>query len=219
MINPLTQFRNSLYKKVRILNKTVEFDPYIQVNSLNKIDILSKVFKSVDGISILDFDTVKDYIQEGLSKEEAIKQEIGSWDSNLINTLIDCYTKLKKETDKINFKDFPNLRIYWKIRKIFSKEEVDSWTEIEWNWAVYNIYEDMLEQDKFDDRQLEKRKPWYNTDLFNHLVKEKSIRESEKQSEENLIRKFIKEQNPNLTDIELDIVEAEENDIPTIIEE
>ena len=219
MINPLTQFRNSLYKKVRILNKTVEFDPYIQVNSLNKIDILSKVFKSVDGISILDFDTVKDYIQEGLSKEEAIRQEIGSWDSNLINTLIDCYTKLKKETDKINFKDFPNLRIYWKIRKIFSKEEVDSWTEIEWNWAVYNIYEDMLEQDKFDDRQLEKRKPWYNTDLFNHLVKEKSIRESEKQSEENLIRKFIKEQNPNLTDIELDIVEAEENDIPTIIEE
>ena len=219
MINPLTQFRNSLYKKVRILNKTVEFDPYIQVNSLNKIDILSKVFKSVDGISILDFDTVKDYIQEGLSKEEAIKQEIGSWDSNLINTLIDCYTKLKKETDKINFKDFPNLRIYWKIRKIFSKEEVDSWTEIEWNWAVYNIYEDMLEQDKFDDRQLEKRKPWYNTDLFNHLVKEKSIRESEKQSEENLIKKFIKEQNPNLTDIELDIVEAEENDIPTIIEE
>lgn len=219
MINPLIQFRNSLYKKVNVSGKIVEFDPYVQIDSLNKIDILSKVFKSVDGISILDFDTVKDYIQEGLSKEEAIKEEIGSWDSNLINTLINCYTKLKKETNKINFKDFPNLRIYWKIRKIFSKEEVDSWTEIEWNWAVYNIYEDMLEQDKFDDRQLEKRKPWYNTDLFNHLVKEKSIRESEKQSEENLIKKFIKEQNPNLTDIELDIVEAEENDIPTIIEE
>lgn len=219
MINPLTQFRNSLYKKVNVSGKIVEFDPYVQIDSLNKIDILSKVFKSVDNISILDFDTVKDYIQEGFSKEEAIKQEIGSWDSNLINTLINCYTKIKKETNKINFKDYPNLRIYWKIRKIFSKEEVDSWTEIEWNWAVYNIYEDMLEQDKFDDRQLEKRKPWYNTDLFNHLVKEKSIRESEKQSEENLIKKFIKEQNPNLTDIELDIVEAEENDIPTIIEE
>ena len=219
MINPLTQFRNSLYKKVNVSGKIVEFDPYVQIDSLNKIDILSKVFKSVDNISILDFDTVKDYIQEGFSKEEAIKQEIGSWDSNLINTLINCYTKIKKETNKINFKDYPNLRIYWKIRKIFSKEEVDSWTEIEWNWAVYNIYEDMLEQDKFDDRQLEKRKPWYNTDLFNQKKKKKSIRESEKQSEENLIKKFIKEQNPNLTDIELDIVEAEENDIPTIIEE
>ena len=27
------------------------------------------------------------------------------------------------------------------------------------------------EKDEFDDRNLEKRKPWYNTELYNHINK------------------------------------------------
>lgn len=213
MINPLEKFKQSLLKTIEINNKKFTFNPFIKIKSINKIDILAEGLKKVDNIKLIDFDTIKD--KE--NKIEAIKEEIGSWDADLTDLLFNKFVKLIEENKEIDFKKEKDLRIYWKIRKIFSKEEIDTWGDLEWTWAYENIYQDEVEKDEFDNRSLEKRKIWYNPELFNAIRKQKDIEKQQKQEEKQIIDKLIAEKGFKLENIEL--IDAEENDIPMIIEE
>lgn len=213
MINPLEKFKQSLLKTIEINNKKFTFNPFIKIKSINKIDILAEGLKEIDNIKLIDFDTIKD--KE--NKIEAIKEEIGSWDSDLTDLLFNKFIKLIEENKEIDFKKEKDLRIYWKIRKIFSKEEIDTWGDFEWTWAYENVYQDEIEKDEFDNRSLEKRKIWYNPELFNAIRKQKDIEKQQKQEEKQIINKLIAEKGFKLENIEL--IDAEENDIPMIIEE
>ena len=175
--------------------------------------------KAVDGFNLKDFSNIREEIDKGINEEEAIKKEIDSWDSKITDILFNKFISLLQKNNEIDFEKLPDLRIYWKIRKIFSKEEVDSWSDCEWQWAVYNIYQDEIDQDKFDDRRLEKRKIWYNSDLYGHIIKAKEAKEAEKEEQKSLIKKLFEKQYPSASNVEFEVVDAEENDIPSIIEE
>ena len=213
MINPLEKFKQSLLKTIEINNKKFTFNPFIKIKSINKIDILAEGLKAIDDIKLIDFNTIK-YKE---NKIEAIKEEIGSWDADLTDLLFNKFVKLIEENKEIDFKKEKDLRIYWKIRKIFSKEEIDTWSDFEWTWAYENVYQDEIEKDEFDNRSLEKRKIWYNPELFNAIRKQKDIEKQQKQEEKQIINKLIAEKGFKLENVEL--IDAEENDIPMIIEE
>ena len=219
IVNPLTAFKNSLLKEVEVFGKKFTFDPSIKIKSTNKIDLLADGLKAVDGFNLKDFSNIREEIDKGINEEEAIKKEIDSWDSKITDVLFNKFISLLQKYNEIDFEKLPDLRIYWKIRKIFSKEEVDSWSDCEWQWAVYNIYQDEIDQDKFDDRRLEKRKMWYNSDLYGHIIKAKETKEAEKEEQKSLIKKLFEKQYPSASNVEFEVVDAEENDIPSIIEE
>lgn len=219
IVNPLTAFKNSLLKEVEVFGKKFTFDPSIKIKSTNKIDLLADGLKAVDGFNLKDFSNIREEIDKGINEKEAIKKEIDSWDSKITDILFDKFISLLQKYNEIDFDKLPDLRIYWKIRKIFSKEEVDSWSDCEWQWAVYNIYQDEIDQDKFDDRRLEKRKMWYNSDLYGHIIKAKEAKEAEKEEQKSLIKKLFEKQYPSASNVEFEVVDAEENDIPSIIEE
>lgn len=219
IVNPLTAFKNSLLKEVEVFGKKFTFDPSIKIKSTNKIDLLADGLKAVDGFNLKDFSNIREEIDKGINEEEAVKKEIDSWDSKITDILFDKFISLLQKYNEIDFDKLPDLRIYWKIRKIFSKEEIDSWSDCEWQWAVYNIYQDEIDQDKFDDRRLEKRKMWYNSDLYGHIIKAKEAKEAEKEEQKSLIKKLFEKQYPSASNVEFEVVDAEENDIPSIIEE
>lgn len=219
IVNPLTAFKNSLLKEVEVFGKKFTFDPSIKIKSTNKIDLLADGLKAVDGFNLKDFSNIKEEVDKGINEEEAIKKEIDSWDSKITDILFNKFISLLQKYNEIDFDKLPDLRIYWKIRKIFSKEEIDSWSDCEWQWAVYNIYQDEIDQDKFDDRRLEKRKMWYNSDLYGHIIKAKEAKEAEKEEQKSLIKKLFEKQYPSASNVEFEVVDAEENDIPSIIEE
>lgn len=219
IVNPLTAFKNSLLKEVEVFGKKFTFDPSIKIKSTNKIDLLADGLKAVDGFNLKDFSNIKEEVDKGINEEEAIKKEIDSWDSKITDILFNKFISLLQKYSEIDFDKLPDLRVYWKIRKIFSKEEIDSWSDCEWQWAVYNIYQDEIDQDKFDDRRLEKRKMWYNSDLYGHIIKAKEAKEAEKEEQKSLIKKLFEKQYPSASNVEFEVVDAEENDIPSIIEE
>ena len=194
IVNPLTTFKNSLLKEVEVFGKKFTFDPSIKIKSTNKIDLLADGLKAVDGFNLKDFSNIKEEIDKGINEEEAIKKEIDSWDSKITDILFNKFISLLQKYNEIDFGKLPDLRVYWKIRKIFSKEEIDSWSDCEWQWAVYNIYQDEIDQDKFDDRRLEKRKMWYNSDLYGHIIKAKEAKEAEKEEQKSLIKKLFEKQ-------------------------
>lgn len=218
-MNPLSEFKKSLLKDVTLFGKKFTFDPNITITSLNKVDILSDCLISVNDINIKNFDSVQSAIESGISEHTAIKNEIMDWDSDIVDQLIVKFSTILQNQKPIDFEQYPNLRVYWKIRKIFSKEEIDTFTKTDWEWAAYNIQQDELDQDKFDDRKLEKRKPWYNTELYNHINKEEQLKEADKQNSIATLKNMLKDKDPRFLDAEIELIDAEENDLPTIIED
>ena len=110
----------------------------------------------------------------------------------------------------------PDLRIYWKIRQIFSKEEVDNWGNLEYQWAIHNIQEDFKEKDEFDERALERRKPWYSVELYNHLKNKEQEKNQEEQENKLLIQKIMEQQGIDSNKFEIELVDEE---LPIVIEE
>lgn len=218
MLNPLSEFKQSLLKDITVLGKKYTFNTANSLKSLNKVDILVNTLVKVENVNISEFDSVKSELERGLTLEQAIKEEIESWEPEIINILVNKYVELLKNQKPIDFKNYPDLRIYWKIRKIFSKEEVDNFSQIDYDWCLWNLQEDFKEKDEFDDRNLEKRKPWYNTELYNHINKKEKEKQEEEQSNKLLIQKLMEQQGVNTNNIEIELVNEEE-DIPSIIEE
>lgn len=218
MINPLSIFKQSLLKSTNILGKTFILDISKPIKTLNKVDILVDVLKSIQGVNLSDFDSVKSDIERGSTLEQAIKKEIESWEPEIINLIISKYIELIKNQETIDFKKLPDLRIYWKLRKIFTKEEIDNWSDVDYQWAIYNLQQDEIEKDEFDDRNLEKRKPWMNLDLYNHINQKEE--EKQQQDEENklLIQKLMEKEGLDPNKYEIELVDEQE-EIPTIIEE
>lgn len=217
MLDPLSIFKQSLLKKVKVMDKTFTFDLSKPLKSLNKVDILVNGLKAVENLNLTDFNEVKQCIERGLTEQDAIKQEIESWEPEVINILVNKYIELLKKQEPIDFKKLPDLRIYWKLRKIFSKEEIDNFSDIDYQWAIWNLQEDFKEKDEFDDRQLEKRKPWYSIELFNHIHKVEEQKKSEEQENKLLIQKLMEKQGLKDSNFEIELIEEE--DIPTVIEE
>lgn len=217
MLDPLSIFKQSLLKEVKVMDKTFTFDLSKPLKSLNKVDILVNGLKAVENLNLSDFNEVKQDIERGLTEQEAIKEEISSWEIEIINILVNKYIELLKAQEPIDFKKMPDLRIYWKLRKIFTKEEIDNWSQIDYDWAIWNLQEDFKENDEFDDRQLEKRKPWYSIELFNHIHKVEEQKKSEEQENKLLIQKLMEKQGIDSNNYEIELVEEE--DIPTVIEE
>ena len=217
MLDPLSIFKQSLLKKVKVMNKTFTFDLSKPLKSLNKVDILVNGLKAVENLNLTDFGEVKQGIERGLTEQEAIKEEISSWEIEIIDILVGKYIELLKEQEPIDFKKMPDLRIYWKLRKIFTKEEIDNWSQIDYDWAIWNLQEDFKEEDEFDDRNLEKRKIWMNLDLFKHIHEAEEQKKAEEQENKLLIQKLIEKQGINSNNYEIELVEDE--DIPTVIEE
>ena len=60
---------------------------------------------------------------------------------------------------------------------------------------------------------------WYNSDLYGHIIKAKEAKEAEKEEQKSLIKKLFEKQYPSASNVEFEVVDAEENDIPSIIEE
>lgn len=217
MLDPLSIFKQSLLKKVKVMDKTFTFDLSKPLKSLNKVDILVNGLKAVENLNLTDFGEVKQGIERGLTEQDAIKEEIESWEPEVINILVNKYIELLKKQEPIDFKKLPDLRIYWKLRKIFSKEEIDNFSDIDYQWAIWNLQEDFKEEDEFDDRQLEKRKPWYSIELFKHIHEVEEQKKAEEQENKLLIQKLMEKQGIDSNNYEIELVEEE--DIPTIIEE
>lgn len=213
-MNPLEKFKQSLLKTIKIQNTNFTFNPFIKIKSINKIDVLAEGLKAVNGIKLEDFDEVKNNKKDLI---EAIKEEIGGWDTNLTDLLFEKFVDLIQNNKQIDFEKEKDLRVYWKIRKIFSKEEIGTWGDLEWSWAYWNVAQDEIDKDKFDDRALEKRKIWYNPGLLSALKKQKDIEKQQKDEEKLILNKLMIEKGFKLENVEL--IDAEENDIPMIIED
>ena len=213
-MNPLEKFKQSLLKTIKIQNTNFTFNPFIKIKSINKIDVLAEGLKAIDDIKLIDFEEVKNSNKE---LKEAIKDEIGSWDTNLTDLLFEKFVDLIQNNKEIDFEKEKDLRVYWKIRKIFGKEEIDTWGDLEWSWAYWNVAQDEIDKDKFDDRALEKRKVWYNPELLNAIKKQKDIEKQQKDEEKLILNKLMTDKGIKLENVEL--IDAEENDIPMIIED
>ena len=98
-----------------------------------------------------------------------------------------------------------------------NKEEVDNFSDIDYQWAIFNLQEDFKEAEEADDRNLEKRKAWMNLDLYNHLNKKEQEKQQEAEENKLLIQKLIEQQGIDSDKYQIELVEEE--DIPTIIEE
>ena len=160
---------------------------------------------------------IKEALDKGLTKEEAIKEEILSWEPEIVDILVNKFIALIKDQKPIDFNNLPDLRIYWRLRKIFSKEEVDNFSDIDYQWAIFNLQEDFKEAEEADDRNLEKRKAWMNLDLYNHLNKKEQEKQQEAEENKLLIQKLIEQQGIDSDKYQIELVEEE--DIPTVIEE
>ena len=218
MLNPLDLLKQSLLVDIKVLGKTFTFDTSKPIKSLNKVEILINILVAVEKLNLEDFSTIKEGIEKGLTLEQAKKQEIESWEPEIINILVQKYLNIIKDKKPIDFKNLPDLRIYWKLRKIFSKEEIDNFSQIDYDWAVYNLQQDEIDKDEFDNRALEKRKPWYSIELFNHLNKKKEEQAQTEQNNKLLIQKMMEKQGLNSENYEIELVE-DEDDLPSIIEE
>jgi len=216
MLDPLSAFKQSLLKTIKVLGKTFIVDTSKPIKTLNKVDILVDVLKSVQDVNLSDFDSVKSDIERGSTLEQAIKKEIESWEPEVINILVNKYIELIKNQETIDFKKLPDLRIYWKLRKIFTKEEIDNFSDIDYQWAVYNLQQDDIEKDEFDNRALEKRKPWYSVELYNHIHKIEEQKKSEEQENKLLIQKLMEKQGVDSNNFEIELIDE---DLPSIIEE
>ena len=217
MLNPLSAFKQTFLKDVKVMGKTFTFDTSKPIKTLNKVDILIDTLKSVENVNISEFSSIKDALERGLTLEQAKKEEIESWEPEIIDILVKKYIQLIKDKKPIDFSKLPDLRIYWKIRKVFGKEEVDSWGEIDYEWAIHNIQEDYKEQDEFDNRALEKRKPWYSVELYNHINKKEQEKKQQEQENKLLIQKMMEQQGIDSNKFEIELVEDQE--LPSIIEE
>lgn len=216
MLNPLAAFKKSLLVDVKVMGKTFTFDTSKALKTLNKIDILVDILVAVEKVNLEDFSSIKDSLDKGLSLEEAKKAEIESWEPEIIDILVKKYINIIKDKKQIDFKNLPDLRIYWKIRKIFSKEEVDEWGDVEYQWAISNLQEDLKEDEEFDERALERRKPWYSIELFNHLNKKEQEKQQTEQENKLLVQKLIEQQGLDSDKYQIEFVEEE---LPSIIEE
>lgn len=216
MLNPLASFKKSLLVDVKVMDKTFTFDTSKPLKTLNKVDILVDILVAVDKVNLEDFSTTKEALDKGLTLEEAKKQEIESWEPEIIGILIQKYINILKDKKPIDFKNLPDLRIYWKLRKIFSKEEIDGWADIDWQWAIYNLQEDLNEAEEADDRALEKRKPWYSIELYNHLNKKEQEKQQTEQENKLLVQKLMEQQGLDSDKYQIEFVEEE---FPSIIEE
>lgn len=216
-MNPLEEFEKSFLKECIVLNKKFIFNLSSNLKSLNKVDILCDCLVSVDDINLENFTSIQQSMSNGLSFKQAKKIEIESWEPEIINILVNKFINFIKNKEPIDFKKLPDLRIYWKLRKIFSKEELNNFSSIAWDWAIWNLQEDFKEKDEFDDRALEKRKPWYSIDLYNHIHKVEEQKKSEEQENKLLIQKLMEKQGIDSNNYEIELVEEE--DIPTVIEE
>lgn len=216
MQNPLDAFKQTFFKEVQIMGKTFIFDTSKPIKTLNKVEILINTLVSVEKVNLEDFSNIKESLDKGLSLENAKKEEIESWEPEIIELLVKKYITLLKEQKPIDFKNLPDLRIYWKIRQIFSKEEVDNWGNLEYQWAIHNIQEDFKEKDEFDERALERRKPWYSVELYNHLNKKEQEKNQEEQENKLLIQKIMEQQGIDSNKFEIELVDEE---LPIVIEE
>ena len=91
MLNPLAAFKKSLLVDVKVMDKTFTFDTSKALKTLNKVDILVDILQAVNKVNLEDFSTIREGLDKGLSLEEAKKQEIESWDPEIINILIVHY--------------------------------------------------------------------------------------------------------------------------------
>lgn len=242
-MNPLEDFKKPLIKeftlgnhkvKLRTLNSK-EFEIISEKSNniaLNKINILSKSLISVDDVDIKNFDSVKEEVNNNSDIDKAIVKEIESWDSVTTDILYNYFNLLMKEKSgkskkEINFKTNPELRIYWKLRRYFSEEEIDNWSTEDWDWAVKNLHQD--EEDKIDliKNVFNFIKPYMNIDLYKA---EKDIEEKEKAQkakDDKFISQFNTEKaqfsiNSNGGDVFSDTIEFEEvsdDETPLILEE
>jgi len=216
MLNPLASFKKSLLVDVKVMGKTFTFDTSKPLKTLNKVDILVNILVAVEKVNLEDFSSIKEGLDKGLTLEEAKKQEIESWEPEIIGILIQKYINILKNKKPIDFKNLPDLRIYWKLRKIFSKEEIDSWADIDWQWAIYNLQEDLNEAEEADDRNLEKRKAWMNFDLYKHLNQKEQEKQQTEQENKLLVQKLMEQQGLDSDKYQIEFVEEE---FPSIIEE
>ena len=216
MLNPLSAFKQTFLKDVKVMGKTFTFDTSKPLKTLNKVDILVDVLKAVENVNLSDFSNIQKAIERGITLEQAKKEEIESWEPEIIDILVQKYIQLVKDRKPIDFKNLPDLRIYWKIRQIFSKEEVDNWSNVDYEWAVWNIQEDLKEKDEFDDRNLEKRKAWMNLGLYNHINKKEQEKKQQEQENKLLIQKMMEQQGLDTNKFEIELVDE---DTPLIIEE
>lgn len=215
-MNPLKDFENTFLKECRVLGKKFVFNTSENIKSLNKVDILIDCLVSVNDVPLVNFDTISDKVSKGLDLKEAKREEIESWEPEIIDILVKKYINIIKDKKPIDFKNLPDLRIYWKLRKIFSEEELNNFSRISWEWAIWNIQEDLKEDEEFDERALERRKPWYSIELFNHLNKKEQEKQQQEQENKLLIQKMMEEQGVNPNNFEIELVDEE---LPSIIEE
>ena len=216
MLNPLAAFKKSLLVDVKVMNKTFTFDTSKALKTLNKVDILVDILVAVEKVNLEGFSSIREAVDKGISLQEAKKAEIESWEPEIIDILVKKYINIIKDRKPIDFKNLPDLRIYWKIRKIFSKEEVDEWGDVEYQWAISNLQEDLKEDEEFDERALERRKPWYSIELFNHLNKKEQEKQQQEHENKLLIQKMMEEQGVDPNNFEIELVDEE---LPSIIEE
>ena len=76
MLNPLSAFKKTFLKDVKVMGKTFTFDTSKPLKTLNKVEILVDVLKSVNKVDFGDFSTIRDAVERGIPLEEAKKQEI-----------------------------------------------------------------------------------------------------------------------------------------------
>ena len=217
MLNPLDSFKRTFLKDVKIMGKTFTFDTSKPLKTLDKVDILVTILVAVEKVNLEDFSSIKEALDKGLTKEEAIKEEILSWEPEIVDILVNKFIDLIKDQKPIDFNNLPDLRIYWKLRKIFGKEEVDNFSDIDYQWAIFNLQEDFKEAEEADDRNLEKRKAWMNLDLYKYLNKKEKEKQQETEENKLLIQKLIEQQGIDSDKYQIELVEEE--DIPTVIEE
>lgn len=250
-MNPLEDFKKPLIKeftfknhkvKLKSLNsKEIEIIEEEAFNELSnesekltynlyyqkrKIKILSKSIISIDGIKLSHFDSIKNNLKNN-DVDFLIQKEIETWDNNVTDIIFSFFNSLMKEKTrikkKIDFNSNPELRLYWKLRKNFSKEEIDSWSQIEWEWAIKNIQKD--EEDKIEliKSVFNFIKPYMNLDLY------KAEQENKEQEKKQLVEdnKLIQQYNTDKTqffigakggDVFSDTIEFEE-ETPLILEE
>lgn len=217
MLNPLAAFKKSLLVDVKVMGKTFTFDTSKTLKTLNKVDILVDILVAVEKVNLEGFSSIREAVDKGISLQEAKKAEIESWEPEIIDILVKKYINIIKDKKPIDFNNLPDLRIYWRLRKIFSKEEVDNFSDIDYQWAIFNLQEDFKEAEEADDRNLEKRKAWMNLDLYNHLNKKEQEKQQEAEENKLLIQKLIEQQGIDSDKYQIELVEEE--DIPTVIEE
>lgn len=205
-MNPLDEYKKSSVENfnlgthiVKIKTLSYNETKFIEEakNAIDsKIRTLAKAIISVDNVELKDFDSVIQSQKENkLTIEQSICQEIGSWDSNAIEVLYGFFVALtyrhrKEKAVNKNLSENPQLRIYWKLRKIFSKEEIDSWDSEDWNWAFDNLREDRKEQLDLIKDVIDYIKPYLNMDLYKWENKKEKENKARKAADNKVVQKY-----------------------------